>query len=139
MNICVNSIITANKPTFQHRIYRHVDLIRMYDYIHKKIFTEHKDIIFFGNVIPDDISLSEGHGCGVIKSCRYDTDHVVFDIELVDGQYKQQIKELYDKNLLRVDFYLDAKQSLDCDIYGNHFVDLTNFSIKGLRLVQVNQ
>lgn len=125
------SIIVEDKPTVNFRVYKKGSLQKFKEYLQEQI-DKKCCFVWLGNCIPDD---TLNGVVGYVSTFKIENGQGLFDINLFD-KTKQLVESMAPS--LQIDFYLNAILSDDKDSNGNSYVDLSDFSIDGLRLLKVN-
>lgn len=131
----VKSIIKAETPTKNKRIYTLADLEKILDHILPMVL-KNNCFIWFGMLHPNDINANTASG--IVKNVELIDGQLYFDIELFPNKDNEALIYLYNLNLLGVDFNLIAKTSDKEDEDGNKYLDLTDMKITHLSLKKVD-
>ena len=128
------SIIKEGVPTINNRIYEEGSLQKFKDYLQEKIDNK-TCFVWFGNVRLDETNLNDY--VGIVESFAIEDGVGIFDITLLDKPEKQIIESMSDKFF--VDFYLAAKIFEDSYQEEHRRVDLSEMSLSGLRLLNIQE
>lgn len=128
------SIIKEGVPTINNRIYSEGSLQKFKDYLQEKIDNK-TCFVWFGNIRLDETNINDY--VGIVESFDIEDGVGIFDITLLDKPEKQIIECMSDKFF--VDFYLEAKIFEDSYQEEHIRVDLSEMSLSGLRLLNIQE
>ena len=121
----IPSIIKADKPTVNNRVYSYADLMKLFEYLYPLIL-QGKCLVWYN----EDTLVTES-AVGIVKDAYILDDVIMFDIQLFSNH--EVLYTLNTINHLRIDLILDI---LVNDIKDNS-INLTDFKVEGLKLVKI--